>query len=329
MTDRIEALERLQRLRESGALTEEEFQQEKAALLGRADAPDPIPPAAAVGEAAAADAASEIYAAPQRRGPPLWVQAGGAVLLLALILLAMLLLRRGGGEAQTFDVNSVAAANAAEAPVANVAAPEPPPGIRTRPQAEQLAAAFRAAFGDRTTRTVDEAEIAFRPGRLLWIGDRAVLVSNGANAEECHACAGMVAVHYLDPAGDSFRVRGEWLNVATDDYGRPPEWRITDELTGRPALRVENGGGNQGIFCSFVSYYDLAGARPAEIARVQTGYTNEGEEGGFELEGRIANIRPGRSFDVVYSGFESFTESYLFRGGRFQLEAEESRVPSC
>src|SRR3712207_8171970 len=51
-------------------------------------------------------------------------------------------------------------------------------------------------------------------------------------------------------------------------------------------------------FCNFVTWYDLAGGRPAELARVQTGYTNEGEEGGFELEGRIANLRPSRSFDV-------------------------------
>jgi hypothetical protein len=114
-----------------------------------------------------------------------------------------------------------------------------------------------------------------------------------------------------------------------DDYGRPPEWRVTSELTGRPALRVDNGGGNQGITCDFSTWYDLSGGRPSELARIQTGYSNEGEEGGFELAGRIANLRAGRSFDVVYSGYESFTESYRWRGDRFEKEGGESRVPQC
>lgn len=329
MTDRIEALERLQRLRESGALSDEEFAREKAALLGHADVVPPAAPVAAIAEGAATEAASEIYAAPEHQGPPLWLLAGGALLLIVIVVGAMLLLRGGGGDQQTFDVNAAAPVNTvAEAP-ANVAEPAPPSGIRTRPQAEQLAAAFRTAFGGRPTREMEDAEITFRPGTLLWVGDHAVLISNGTNAEECHVCAGMVAVHHLYPQGDGFRVDGEWLSVATDDYGRPPDWRIASDLTGRPALRVENGGGNQGITCDFVNYYDLAGGRPSELARVQIGYANEGEEGGFELHGRIANVRPGRSFDVIYTGYENYTETYRWRGDRFEKEGGESRVPQC
>ena len=321
MTDRIEALERLQRLRESGALTAEEFAAEKAALLGRADA---VPQDR---EQAGGESETVLVSSASRR--PAWLLPAALLAVLVVLATAAVLILRGGpGEAVDAAALNVAAP-AAEPPAQNVAEPEPPPGIRTRPAAEQLASAFTAAFGGRTTRVIEEAEITYRPGTLTWVGGRAVLVSNGTNAEECHACAGMVAVHHLEPQGEGFRVAGEWLAVATDDYGRPPDWRTTSELTGRPALRVENGGGNQGIFCNFVTWYDLAGRSPAEIARVQTGYTNEGEEGGFELEGRIVNVRPGRSFDVVYTGYESFTESYRFRGGRFQLDARESRVPSC
>jgi hypothetical protein len=321
MTERIEALERLQRLRESGALSEEEFAAEKAALLGQSGAVPAPPPEDGVERERA-------IVAPRRR--PEWLIPAALLGALALFAaVAWLALRGGGGETADLSQLNVAAPAAALPPEENKAEPAPVPTIRDRPEPEQLAAAFRAAFGSRTTRQIEEADISFRPGRLLWVGDHAMLVSNGSNAEECHACAGMVAVHRLAPAADGFRVEGEWLSVATDDYGRPPDWRITDELTGRPALRVENGGGNQGIFCDFVTWYDLAGARPAEIARVQTGYSNEGEEGGFELQGRIANVRPGRSFDVVYTGYESFTETYRLRGGRFELEVAESRVPSC
>lgn len=320
MTDRIEALERLQRLRESGALSEEEFAAEKAALLGRAGAvAEETPPA---------HVEREQVIAVQRRRPEWLIPAALLAALVVFAAVAWLVLRSGGSEtAATVHPND--APPVVPLPERNLVEAAPAPTIRDRPAAEQLAAAFRTAFAGRATRTVEEADITFRPGRLVWIGDKAVLVSEGTNAEECHACAGHVAVHRLAAAGDGFRVEGEWLSVATDDYGRPPEWRITDELTGRPALRVEGGGGNQGIFCHFSSWYDLTGDRPARIARVQTGYTNEGQEGGFELEGRIANLRPGQSFDVVYSGYEDFTETYRLRGGRFQLDAAESRVPSC
>ena len=316
MTDRIEALERLQRLRESGALSEEEFAAEKAALLGRADA--------------VADSTTTIVTAAGRR--PAWlVPAIVGALLLLLIVAAILILRGGGDEADTVAVD--VPASPSEAQPQNAVTPAPEREIRSRPEAEQLAVAFRTAFGNRPTRTIDEAAISYRPGSLIWIGERAVLISNGTNAEECHACAGMVSVHYLAPAGDAFRVLGEWLAVATDDYGRPPEWRVASDVTGRPALRVENGGGNQGIFCSFVTYYDLTAARPAEVARVQTGFTDEGattdEGAGTELEGRIGNIRAGRSFDVAYSGDSSFTETYRLRGARFVLDGAESRVPTC
>jgi hypothetical protein len=319
MTDRIEALERLQRLRESGALSEEEFAAEKAALLGRAGA--------VAEEAPPADIEREQVIAVRRQRPEWLIPTALLAALVVFAAVAWLALRGGGETAETAQAN--VAAPAPSAPEQNLVETAPAPTIRDRPAAEQLAAAFRAAFGTRATRQIEEANITFRPGRLIWIGDKAMLVSEGTNAEECHVCAGHLAVHRLAATGEGFRVEGEWLSVATDDYGRPPEWRVTDELTGRPALRVEGGGGNQGIFCNFVTWYDLTGDRPAQIARVQTGYTNEGEEGGFELEGRIANLRPGRSFDAVYTGYESFTETYSLRGGRYQLDGAESRVPSC
>lgn len=315
MTDRLEALERLQRLRESGAISEAEFEREKALLLGGAPASPAAPPL------------------PVRRGTPLWVWVLIGVISVAVIAaLAWLLL--GRNESRDEDEDRVEVNVQADTNQQSKAEPDDDiPAIRRRPEREQLAAAFRAAFGERTTRNVGEADITFRPGSLTWIGDRAVLVSPGTNSEECHVCAGMVAVHYLEAADDGFRRTGEWLDVATDDYGRPPEWRITSDLTGRPALRVANGGGNQGIFCNFVSYYDFAQGGPREIVRVQTGYTDEGaatEEGaGTELEGEIRNIRPGRSFEVAYSGDQSFTERYELRGAGFVLVPGPTRVPEC
>ncbi|HEX8526791.1 SHOCT domain-containing protein, partial [Allosphingosinicella sp.] len=187
MTDRIDALERLQKLRESGAITEAEFDREKAALLEQPESsPATIEPPSAHG--------------PRSTGRvPIWALLAAGAVLLALIVGAMLLLRSSdGGRASGDDVTARAEANES-APV-NAVEAAPAPTIRSRPETEQLAAAFRAAFGNRPTRQVGQADITYRPGTLLWIGERAVLISDGTNPHECHACAGMVAVHALLPA---------------------------------------------------------------------------------------------------------------------------------
>lgn len=258
--------------------------------------------------------------------------AGGAAALPLIAILAFLFLRREGGavgnQAATTD-------GATPAPVANIVAPTlAEPTIRTRAQAEQLAAAFAAAFGERAARTVGETDYRFRPGSLTWIGDRAILVSPGTNSQDCHACAGTLAVHYLVAEGNGFRVAGEWLEGGGfDDYGRPPDWRFSSELSGRPMLRTESGDGNQGIFCNSVNYYEFSESGPRKIADVQIGYSNAsglgGPDDGAEIEGRIHNIRPNQSFDVVYSGSRTFTERWVKRGGRFVPERGESAMPTC
>jgi putative oligomerization/nucleic acid binding protein len=305
MTDHIEALERLQKLRESGAITEAEFELEKERLLR--------PPAAA---------------APR---PPSWIWiAGGAAAILLVALLVILLLRRESGT----EGNETASANLAVAPApeTNLVAPAPvETGIRTRPQAEQLAAAFRAAFGRdrRATRTVDSATMTYTPGGLRWIGDRAVLVSPGRSSETCHACAGALAVHYLEAQGDGFRVAGEWLNGGGGaDWGAAPEWRFSTELSDQPMLRTDTGGGGQGVFCSRVNFHEFGAGGPREVATVPTGMSNTGvsESGGTEIEGRIANVRKNQSFDVVFTGTERFTEHYVMRAGHYALASGESRA---
>jgi hypothetical protein len=239
-------------------------------------------------------------------------------------------------------------ANAA-APV-NQVAPAPVTGIRARPQAEQLAAAFATAFGGNASRSVGDNQYRYRPAGLIWIGDRAVLVSAGTNPEDCHACAGTLAVHYLAAEGDGFRLTGTWLEGGGfADWGRPPEWRFSTDLSSQPMLRTEGGGGNQGIFCTGVKYYEFADGGPRELVDVQTGYSDDGyrvPENGVpptEAEGAMRNIVPGRSFDMVYTiqrnalrgghfvqgRSEQLTEHYVLRDGRYRLTPGPTRVPQC
>jgi len=218
------------------------------------------------------------------------------------------------------------------APV-NQTAPAPSAGIRARPEREQLAAAFAAAFGANGSRSVGDNDYRYEAGGLVWIGDRAVLVSPGTNSQDCHACAGTLAVHYLEPAGDGFRVAGSWLEGGGfDDYGRPPDWRFSSELSGQPMLRTESGGGNQGIFCNGVSFHEFGPAGPRQVADVPVGYSNAsglgGPDDGAEITGTIRNIRPNQSFEVAYSGTRSFVERWLFQGGRWTPE-RPTQLPTC
>jgi hypothetical protein len=309
MTGHIEALERLQRLRESGAITEAEFEREKASLLR----------------------------APAAASSRTWLWAAAAALALLLIALLVFLF---WGRDDSGQPNTSPTANAVQASpdaALNQAALAPaPPTIRTRPQAEQLAAAFEAAFGrgGRAVRSVDGSTMTYTPAALRWIGERAVLLSAGRNESDCHACAGALAVHYLEAAGDSFSVQGEWLTGGgLADWGRAPEWRFSTELSDQPMLRTEGGGGNQGIFCSSVTYYEFGGNGPREVADIPIGYSNMsglgGEDDGTEIQGRMRNIRRNVSFEVAYSGTRSFVERWARRGGRYVRSSGESQVPTC
>lgn len=100
-------------------------------------------------------------------------------------------------------------------------------------------------------------------------------------------------------------------------------------------LRTNASDGGQGYFCGWMKLHALDPDGPREIADVQTSYSDSGAmrpegEAATEIEGDMRNVVPGRSFDMVYSGSERFTERYVLRGGRYVLsEGVSSRVPTC
>ena len=315
MTDHIDALERLHRLRESGAITDAEFELEKERLLR--------PPARAA-------------TAPPRTPSWVWI-AGGAAATFLVALLVILLLRRENGEQENVSasVNIVAPS----APEANLVAPAAvETGVRTRPPAEQLAAAFRAAFGraGRATRTADGATITYTPGGLRWIGTRAVLISPGRSDQDCHACSGALAVHYLEAQGDGFRVTGQWLDGGGGaTWGAAPDWSFSTLLSNEPMLESSSGGTWQGHSCSWTRFYAFAPGGPAEVVAMQMHQDNGGavtEESGervTDISGQIRNVVKDRSFDVAYAGSERFTERYVRRGARYVLTGGQTRMSGC
>src|SRR3954462_8369378 len=119
MSDRYEALERLQRLRESGALTDEEFQAEKRRLLGH----DASPVQERVTEIDAGE--------PRRSRTPLYVALGAAGLAIALAG-GLLIGRTAGGSQDDGIVNLSLPAPAEGAADTNLFNPAPPPAQDVR-----------------------------------------------------------------------------------------------------------------------------------------------------------------------------------------------------
>jgi hypothetical protein len=324
MSSRYDELERLQRLRESGALTDEEFQAEKARILGVAMAPP---------EPGATDEEEEQEEAPPSRRP-LYLALGGVALILAVA--AGLFLGRMVGEGSEGGAENVAALPETSLADENLIAPPAVPDVRTLPPEQQLVRAFETAFASRgsAARTIDGASFTFAPGAMRWIGSRAVLVSPGTGAQDCHACPGRIAVHYLEPEAGGFRVVGEWIE-AMGAWGKPPNWGFTSLLSPQPMLRTSIRDGGQGYFCSVTNFYEFGPEGLREVADVQTGYSDTGaivpeeDKEATEIEGKIANVVRGRSFDVIYTGSRSFAERYERRGDRYVLASGESQLPTC
>lgn len=214
------------------------------------------------------------------------------------------------------------------------AAPATQHAVQTLPIEEQRSLAFRAAFAENPVLDVEDGQLRYTPARLEWIGDRAVLLSLGKNLDECHACTGALAVHYLEPAGDGFRVTGAWPTlIRGSGYGAPPsEWNLSDKFAQYPVVLVEGGYTAQGCTSGGITLTELRPDEPVQSTLIRTIYSNQsgfGADNGAEIEGEIANIDKGASFDVVYSGSRDFTETWIRRGDSFELRGGETRMPIC
>lgn len=197
---------------------------------------------------------------------------------------------------------------------------------------DRLEAARQAAFPRGTSVPEGDGTRRFYRSRLIDTAFGPVLVSEGHIVMGSHAASGVIAVHYLRPEGAGFAVRRAFPRAAENgSHGRMSGWSVTRRFTALPAIYTEGGGTWQGYTCTVATLTELRPDGPAEIAEIPIHYDNEGV-GGPEpvrhVEGRIANIRPGRSFDVIFTGSERFTEHYVWRNGGFVRTTDESRA-SC
>jgi hypothetical protein len=327
MSSRYEELERLQRLRESGALTDEEFQLEKRRLLGHASGDEATAPETPAPEELAAEESVVVAEeAPSRR--PLYLVLGGIGVAIAIV--AGLLLGRMGGGSGGADNGSYASEAPAErnGAMENMVAPPAPFDVRALPPAEQLSLAVAAAFPGPggTTQQVESGSgsvsetITYKPGRLIWASFGPILVSEGVVDEAAHASAGKIAVHYLRPEGNGFAVvRAFPAAVVAGSSGHVGRWSVGARFSNWPVIAAQGGGTWQGYTCSNLILTELRPEGPAQLATVPLSYDDSGakeaESEATTIEGKIINIVRNQSFDVVYSGDRAFSEHYVRTAG--------------
>jgi hypothetical protein len=327
MNPRYDELERLQRLRESGALTEEEFQVEKRRLLGH-DAVEGF----ARRRTDSVETVGE-EAPPSRT--PLYLVLGGIGLVIA-IAIGLLLGRDAGGGRAAPEANVALAENVAGADE-NLIAPPPPQDVRMMTLPEQLSRAFSAAFGATGTAQLQIAgrTLVYHPGRLFWIGDKAVLISPATGGGDCRDCAGTVAVHYLTPDGDHFQVAGSWPEAVSGAlWTSPPRWRMTNAFTTLPAIWEEGRSRDGDCTSGSATLTELTASGPVKSGPIPTYYKNSGGLRGLvlgdtEITGHATNIQKDVSFDVAYSGDKELTETWVKQGDRFLPQGGESKVAQC
>lgn len=340
MSSRYDALERLQRLRDSGALTDEEFQAEKRRLLGY-PAADPLQTPPANEENRVVEVEAENHSR-----LPLYLLIAAGTLILAVV--AGLFLGRvvsgPGGENRS---QAAAPRNDFAADLNLVEAPPAAADVRSLAPADQLDRAFQAAFAARGAATLQVAApsadgaqsaaeaVRYTPGKLLWAPFGPVLVSEGKVADAGHVSAGRIAVDYLKPAGDRFELVRAWpAAVATGSSGQVARWSVSTRFGDLPVIVSEGGGTWQGYTCSSAKLTELRPEGPVEIASVPLSYDDSGarsEEGaGTAITGRIINVVRSVSFDVVYTGARSFSEHWARGGnGGYAVAGGGSQMKTC
>lgn len=215
-------------------------------------------------------------------------------------------------------------------------APAPTPAARPTPTptsspletpADRLAAAERAAFpSGRSYETKDGVRILYAPGTVVDAPFGPVLVSQGHVPDAAHVDSGYVAIHYLQAAGDGFTVARAYPEaVKSGSFGEMSDMAVSPKFGDLPVVYAEGGGTWQGYTCSWTTLTELRPDGPAELVTFMDGYEDGNGDGG-STQGKIADIVPGRSFAVTFTGARTFTATYVRRGNRYVLQGGDANA---
>lgn len=210
-------------------------------------------------------------------------------------------------------------------------------GVHALDEKEQKALAFKAVFGraEPVAAAGDEG-LETKAAKLVWQGDRAVLITLTESAEDagaCHACSGSLGIYYLKPQGDGFEVTGKFPEaVIGNGFGAgPTDWSISDKFGPVPVIYSEAGWTGQGYTCSTFRLTELRADKPVEVAKVPIFY-DDGDTGAPDakgkLEGKFGGIVPGKSFTLNFAGFKRFSQTWIRKGDSYVLSGAD-QMETC
>ncbi|HEY5723153.1 MAG TPA: hypothetical protein VIT45_12600 [Allosphingosinicella sp.] len=197
------------------------------------------------------------------------------------------------------------------------------------PIPERVWDAFEAATGHRSNFGVTEGRniVVTRPVKIVELPFGPALLTEVEIELGCHGCAGAIGVYYLKQVDGKFRVKRRWPRAIRGwTWGLPPtEWHLTNRFTSYPAIYARGGFLAQGISTATATITELRPAGPIESDLIGTNYDDEGDpqtgRQSCRVEGKIANIRKDRSFDLVVSGSVKTVARYVKRDGRFRTRS--------
>lgn len=325
--DQIDRLERLAKLRADGALTEEEYQAQKAIVLQSTAAPPSPAPSPSMGPAASAPiAASSPSAGGVIEGPPPKNRNAQilavSLALLALVLVAALVAWRLGALSKPPAVGSLAVASAQP-----VAASAP----ASEPTKEQ---AFAIVYpGLVTLKPEDRAEVQvqFKPLLLYRMNENTFVllsvgktIGDGPDENMCHPCSGFYSIAYFSRSPTLTLQGAPFVREGSmGGWGQPPELALLKTLGPQPMVLVRSGFMNMGAQEEGADLV-LLGPTVADVSIVAENIglsIDNTPDGHCSIEGTIKPKTPGKSFIIRYTG--SFTGDVVY-----QLSGKTYRPPA-
>jgi hypothetical protein len=273
--DDITKLERLAALRDRGGLTAEEFDTQKAAVMG------------------------------DRSGALTALIASGVTLLVVLLAAGGVWMSRHHA-APTGVTTSPRAKDAQLGHLATTTQ-----AIETPIPAPSAKDAFRLVYPSAKVKVPLQGEtfqVGFAPAFVVRVNSTTfALVSTGKDVvNDCHTCQGFYSVAYLG-AYPGLAKEGEPFvgTGSVGGWGNPPDVAAITSLGPQPMLLVKSSSMGQGIQEEYGSIL-LLGDRISEVREVTEGfelsYDDSGKPGTCTITGRVTPLLYGKTFRVDYTG---------------------------
>ena len=201
-----------------------------------------------------------------------------------------------------------------------------------------VAAAFHAAFGKGDSVVLKKQgklkeDVKYTPGELVQAPFGPVLLSPGEVEDPSHVNSGKLAVFYLKSSSKGFDVVKRFVPAAeVGSFGKIVDWSVSRSFGDNPTVMVNGAGNWQGYACSVTTILELGPDGPKQLVTVPMTYDNSQAPSRKELKqftGRIDNIKPGKSFDVIYFGSKDFTDHYVRTGDTYAISGGKSRMETC